>query len=205
MVRKPGGSQPATRRNETSCTHHAERKDRNRPVTTQNPGTLFTDGNGCVRRARRLSHAMGEELAEGRQVHLDGIGYFHPTLTCTEEIKEDTKRKNTKVRLKGIKFRADQELRSEIGNVKLKNIKHNGHSNKLSDEEIDSRLTIYFSQHHMMTRSDFQRVCGMMKSTAMGHIRRLRGEGKLKNIGLQNQPIYAPNVGYYGITEEVMM
>ncbi len=99
---------------------------------------------------------MGEELAEGRQVHLDGIGYFHPTLTCTEEIKEDTKRKNTKVRLKGIKFRADQELRSEIGNVKLKNIKHNGHSNKLSDEEIDSRLTIYFSQHHMMTRSDFQ-------------------------------------------------
>lgn len=152
-----------------------------------------------------LSHAMGEELAEGRQIHLDGIGYFHPTLTCTEEIKEDTKRKNTKVRLKGIKFRADQELRSEIGNVKLKNIKHNGHSNKLSDEEIDSRLTIYFSQHHMMTRSDFQRVCGMMKSTIMGHIRRLCGEGKLKNIRLQNQLIYAPNVGYYGITEEVTM
>jgi len=149
-----------------------------------------------------LSHAMGEE---GRQVHLDGIGYFHPTLTCTEEIKEDTKRKNTKVRLKGIKFRADQELRSEIGNVKLKNIKHNGHSNKLSDEEIDSRLTIYFSQHHMMTRSDFQRVCGMMKSTIMGHIRRLCGEGKLKNIRLQNQLIYALNVGYYGITEEVTM
>ena len=152
-----------------------------------------------------LSHAMGEELAEGRQVHLDGIGYFHPTLTCTEEIKEDTKRKNTKVRLKGIKFRADQDLRSEIGNVKLKNIKHNGHSNKLSDEEIDRRLTVYFSQHHMMTRSDFQRVCGMMKSTIMRHIRRLCGEGKLKNIRLQNQLIYVPNVEYYGITEEVTM
>ena len=151
-----------------------------------------------------LSHAMGEELAEGRQVHLDGIGYFHPTLTCTEEIKEDTKRKNTKVRLKGIKFRADQDLRSEIGNVKLKNIKHNGHSNKLSDEEIDSRLTIYFSQHHMMTRSDFQRG-GMMKSTAMGHICRLLGEGRLKNVGLQTYPIYAPNVGYYVITEEVVV
>ena len=202
MVRKPGGSQPATRRNETSCTHHAEWKNRNRQVATQNSGTLFTDVSAVL---DALSHAMGEELAEGRQVHLDGIGYFHPTLTCTEEIKEDTKRKNTKVRLKGIKFRADQDLRSEIGNVKLKNIKHNGHSNKLSDEEIDRRLTVYFSQHHMMTRSDFQRVCGMMKSTAMGHIRRLRGEGKLKNIGLQNQPIYAPNVGYYGITEEVMM
>ena len=70
---------------------------------------------------------------------------------------------------------------------------------------LNTPLTSYFSQNHMMTKSDFQRICGMMKTTAMGHIRRLRGEGKLKNIGLQNQPIYAPNVGYYGITEEVMM
>lgn len=26
-----------------------------------------------------LSQVMGEELGEGRQVHLDGIGYFYPT------------------------------------------------------------------------------------------------------------------------------
>ena len=66
MVRKPGGSQPATRRNETSCTHHAERKDRNRPVTTQNPGTLFTDGNGCVRRARRPVSCNGGRTGGGQ-------------------------------------------------------------------------------------------------------------------------------------------
>ena len=53
-----------------------------------------------------LSHIMGEELAEGRQVHLDGIGYFHPTLKCEEGITMETKRKNEKVKLKGIKFRA---------------------------------------------------------------------------------------------------
>lgn len=34
-----------------------------------------------------LSQVMGEELGEGRQVHLDGIGYFYPTLTATEEIR----------------------------------------------------------------------------------------------------------------------
>ena len=80
-----------------------------------------------------LSHIMGEELAEGRQVHLDGIGYFHPTLKCEEGITMETKRKNEKVKLKGIKFRADQALKNEIGNVKLKNFKHSGHSSKLSD------------------------------------------------------------------------
>ena len=45
----------------------------------------------------------------------------------------------------------------------------------------------------------------MMKSTTMGHIRRLRGEGRLKNVGLQTYPIYALNVGYYVITEEVVV
>ena len=59
-----------------------------------------------------LSQVMGEELCEGRQVHLDGIGYFYPTLTATEEIAADTPRRNTKVKLKGIQFRSDQKLKN---------------------------------------------------------------------------------------------
>lgn len=45
---------------------------------------------------------------------------------------------------------------------------------------LNTPLTSYYSQNHMMTRGDFQRICGMMKATAMGHIRHLRGEGRLK-------------------------
>ena len=36
-----------------------------------------------------LSHIMGQELANGRQVHLDGIGYFRPCLTSTEPVRCD--------------------------------------------------------------------------------------------------------------------
>ena len=64
-----------------------------------------------------LSHFVGRELGEGRQVHLDGIGYFVPTLTCTEPVTLETKRKSTKVKLKNITFRPDKALRSEIGVV----------------------------------------------------------------------------------------
>ena len=71
---------------------------------------------------------------------------------------------NTKVRLKGIKFRADQALKNEVGAVKLKNIKHEGHSSKLSDVEIDMRLRAYFADHQLMTRADFQQICGFMRS-----------------------------------------
>ena len=37
----------------------------------------------------------------------------------------------------------------------------------------------------------------------MRHIRRLRDEGKLKNMGGAMQPIYVPGSGYYGNNEEV--
>ncbi len=100
-----------------------------------------------------------------------------------------------------MKFRADQKLKNEIGAVKVKALKADEHSAKLSDEEIDRRLTNYFATRPFMTRNDFQSVCGMMRTTAMRHIRRLRTEGKLKNEGTIQQPIYVPAPGYYGRNE----
>ena len=67
-----------------------------------------------------LSHAMGEELADGKQVHLDGIGFFRPNLVSTEPVTEKTKYKNTKVKLKGIVYRPDQALLDEVGRIKVR-------------------------------------------------------------------------------------
>lgn len=145
-----------------------------------------------------LSQVMGEELCEGRQVHLDGFGYFYPTLTATEEIAADTPRRNTKVKLKGIQFRSDQKLKNSVGHIKIKQMKRIIHSPKLSETDIDSRLRKYFTDHQIMQRSDFQDITGMVRSTAMIHIRRLRTKGKLLNIGIPSQPIYVPAPGFYG-------
>lgn len=145
-----------------------------------------------------LSQVMGEELCEGRQVHLDGIGYFYPTLTATEEIAADTPRRNTKVKLKGIQFRSDQKRKNSVGHIKIKQMKRIIHSPKLSETDIDSRLRKYFTDHQIMQRSDFQDITGMVRSTAMIHIRRLRTKGKLLNIGIPSQPIYVPAPGFYG-------
>ena len=149
-----------------------------------------------------LSQVMGEELGEGRQIHLDGIGYFYPTLTATEEIAADTPRRNMKIKLKAIRFRSDQKLKNSIGLIKVKQLKKNFHSAKLSEVEIDMLLKGYFSTHQMMQRSDFQALCGMLRSTAMIHIRRICREGKLQNIGLRNQPIYVPVPGFYGTSRD---
>lgn len=180
---------PRLRLNGSTSTRNMRRRIQGRCSLTETDVTAVLDA---------LSHIMGEELAEGRQVHLDGIGYFRPTLTCTEPVTADTKRKSTKVKLKSIRFRADQALKSEIGKIKVKPLKLNEHSLKLSNEEVDRRLTEYFSTRPFLTRNDFQNICGMMRSTAMRHIRRLRSEGKLQNMGTMLQPIYVPMPGYYG-------
>ena len=144
-----------------------------------------------------LSQVMGEELCEGRQVHLDGIGYFRPCLTSTEPVTIDTKRKATKVKLKAIQFRADQTLKNEFGILKVKSLKGGLDFSQLTNEEIDRKLTKYFQTHPFMRRCDFQDLCRMTRSTAMRHIWRLRDEGKLKNEGGVMQPIYVPGNGYY--------
>jgi len=150
-----------------------------------------------------LSHIMGQELADGKQVHLDGIGYFRPCLTSTEPVTIGTKRKATKVKLKSILFRADQTLKNEFGILKVKSLKGGLDFSQPTNEEIDRRLAKYFQTHQFMRRYDFQNLCGMARSTAMRHIRRLRDEGKLKNEGGVMQPIYVPGSGYYGNNEQI--
>ena len=144
-----------------------------------------------------LSHIMGEELADGRQVHLDGIGFFRPKLASTEPVTEQTKRKNTKVKLKGILYKADQALMNEVGNVKVQRTKFTFHSDKLTDSQMDELLTEYFSTHEFLQRKSFQYFCGLTQTTANRHLRHLCEAGKLKNAGLPKQPIYVPINGYY--------
>ncbi|EKU90796.1 hypothetical protein [Bacteroides oleiciplenus] len=61
------------------------------------------------------------------------------------------------------------------------------------------RLKEYFAEHNILIRYNFQNLCGMTRTTANGHLKRLQEEGKLINIERRTQPIYRPMPGYYGI------
>lgn len=137
-----------------------------------------------------LSYVTSTHLKEGKRVHLNGLGYFQLSLSCDEEIEADTKYRNTKVKVKTVRFRADQELKDRIGETKLVHSAHGTHSKKLSDEHIIKRLHTHFSKQPILTRKEFQQLCGMTRTTASRRIQKLREAGVLKNIGTQAQPIY---------------
>ncbi len=151
-----------------------------------------------------LTQICGEELREGREVHIEGLGYFSPTLEATERVTLRTPNKHYKVRLKTISFRPDVKLKDAMRGVTATRSKYTRHhSGTLSVVEIDMKLKKYFAEHDMMIRYDFQQLCGMARTTANVHLKRLQEEGKLKNVGRRLQPIYRPMPGYYGVSRDV--
>ena len=151
-----------------------------------------------------LAQICGEELREGREVHIEGLGYFAPILGSTQKVTRSTKNKWSKMELKTIGFRPDARLRGELVGAKASRSKYARHSESLSEVEIDMRLKEYFADHDVMLRYDFQEVCCMTRTTANRHLRRLLEEGKLKNIGKRMQPIYVAAAGYYGVSRDVL-
>ena len=151
-----------------------------------------------------LAQIFGEELREGREVHIEGLGYFAPILRSTQKVTRSTKNKWSKMELKTIGFRPDARLRGELVGAKASRSKYARHSESLSEVEIDMRLKEYFADHDVMLRYDFQEVCCMTRTTANRHLRRLLEEGKLKNIGKRMQPIYVASAGYYGVSRDVL-
>ena len=151
-----------------------------------------------------LAQICGEELREGREVHIEGLGYFAPILRSTQKVTRSTKNKWSKMELKTIGFRPDARLRGELVGAKASRSKYARHSESLSEVEIDMRLKEYFADHDVMLRYDFQEVCCMTRTTANRHLRRLLEEGKLKNIGKRMQPIYVDSAGYYGVSRDVL-
>ena len=61
-----------------------------------------------------LAQICGEELREGREVHIEGLGYFAPILRSTQKVTRSTKNKWLKMELKTIGFRPDARLRGEL-------------------------------------------------------------------------------------------
>lgn len=151
-----------------------------------------------------LAQICGEELREGREVHIEGLGYFAPILRSTQKVTRNTKNKWSKMELKTIGFRPDARLRGELVGAKASRSKYARHSESLSEVEIDMRLKEYFADHDVMLRYDFQEVCCMTRTTANRHLRRLLEEGKLRNIGKRMQPIYVAAAGYYGVSRDVL-
>ena len=140
-----------------------------------------------------LSKILGESLREGKEVHIEGIGYFYPTLAATGKVTRSTPHKTNKVAFKTVRFRPDSNLKGHFVGVRANQSKYVRHSEKVSEVEIDMLLKEYFAEHQMMTRRDFQEVWVWHVMAIPKRIWYvfLAGRRKAGEYRLRNQPMYA--------------
>ena len=129
-----------------------------------------------------LAQICGEELRDGHEVLIEGLGYFAPTLEATQKVTRSTPNKHLKLRLKSISFRPDVRLKQAMTGVNAIRSKYTRHSLKLSEVEIDMKLKEYFADHDVLIRSDFQaEECGEAHATHLpGHAGILRRVARCK-------------------------
>lgn len=145
-----------------------------------------------------FAEKLADYLGEGKKVHLEKVGYFQVNLHCKEEIRDPRGARVENIEFKSVSFRADNTLKEKLRKQRIKRTAYKSHSRKQTDANIDKLLTKYFEVNPSITRRDFQRLSGQLRTTACRTIRKLVEAGKLKNIGADNSPIYVPGEGCYG-------
>lgn len=145
-----------------------------------------------------FAEKLADYLGEGKKVHLERVGYFQVNLRCKEQIRDPRGARAENIEFKSVSFRADNTLKEKLRKQKIKRTANKSHSRKRTDASIDKLLAKYFEVNPTITRQDFQRLSGQLRSTACRTIRKLAEAGKLKNIGANNSPVYMPGDGFYG-------
>lgn len=136
-----------------------------------------------------LGKVISERLCDGQRVYLKGIGYFSLILTSTELRTTKDLRANN-VGVKTVKFRPDKYLKSDLRKTHVQRSTMIGHSAQLSNEEVDQRVAKYLKENPVIVRRNIQSICQIKEGMARKHINRMLEEGKIKNIGSKQQPIY---------------
>lgn len=142
------------------------------------------------------------QLQQGKMVHLNGLCQFD--ISLKSRLKESSGKENgSDIILKRININPDKKLTERVRNNLCQRVKSRGrHSDSISEIEIIGVLTEHFKNKTTITRAEFQNLCSITKYMACMHINRLLWEGRLKNIGYRNHPVYMAVPGNFGVTRE---
>jgi predicted histone-like DNA-binding protein len=138
-----------------------------------------------------LADELEHWLSDGYRVHIRGIGFFrltlkHPATQNEKEIRAES------IEIKNIVFRPEKSFKDRFKGkhpTKLEAVKKS-HSQTYDEGQADDKLRQFFSAHTLITRSEFQSLFGLTRTTAVRRLAELIAEGKIKRSGYRNAPLY---------------
>ena len=144
-----------------------------------------------------LGHELSEALLDGRTVQIDEIGSFSLKLGLKEPKYLDDRVTSQDVVVKGVSFRACNELKEALRGAEIVS---GGHAVRtlLTRDIVERRLQTFFEDNDYIFRSQMEQVCECSKYLALKYLDELVAEGRLRALGRKNSRFYAPMPGCFG-------
>lgn len=141
-----------------------------------------------------LEDVLAEYLASGYNVKLGNIGTFTTSLKSRKVTsKEEIRAKS--IHFDNVRFKAAKELKKNIGQqMRLERVEiHRAFktsSDEYTAEERFQLLTNHLEKNGYITRSEYSRLTGLLKTKAAGELRKWYQEGKIRKDGRAPHIVY---------------
>lgn len=139
-----------------------------------------------------FANEMRDLLADGWNVEMGDFGFFSVSLQCPP-VKDKAELRAASVRMKNINFRASRPFKKEVGGkMRLQR----GESiarpkrNSISRNTCLSRLNAYMENHPFVSRTDYSRLTGRNKKTAIEELNAFIADGIIRKEGIGKLTVY---------------
>ena len=139
-----------------------------------------------------LMSAVVEQLADGKAVEMVELGSLSLTLAVNGDVTASTRRRMDKVPVKGVAFRASDELLTAVRERKPKFTWAADHATQYAAKTGDmiETLKAYLAEHGSITRVAFAELFALKRTTAIGRLNELARMGVVRREGTNRNSVY---------------
>lgn len=133
---------------------------------------------------------IAKSLAEGNQIHIDGLGTFSTALRFSDSAKSAAQQTAGDVTVVDVNFRPERELLSRLTESMEFERKEALHSSNVQLSDVVLRLQEHFTAHHDLTSRQFETMFDLKHSRANKVLTTLYEQGKLQRHHVGHAYVY---------------
>ena len=133
---------------------------------------------------------FGELLHEGKTINFDELGTFKLSIGTNASVTTDTPFYKRDVLVRGVNFQPSKTFMHTIGTPTFRTIPRNSSATIASQDQLQRILLEYFKTHDSITRTQFEDLCKLKRTTAYTRLKALVDSGFLKKVGNNKETRY---------------
>ena len=137
-----------------------------------------------------MADIIAKLLRGGNTINLDGLGTFRLSIGTETNVTPSTPLRHRRVTVRGVKFQPHKTFMAAIGTPEFRSTRHNTSHVEISNAQLQHILTEFFKTHTYITRSQFESLCQLKRTTAYTRLKEFVESGFLKKVGTNRDTRY---------------